>query len=75
MRMCIQAMLTALRLREYDGLLRTEEIYSLIALTSFYAKFYAQCSRAFMKLETLPLSEPKKAGGAAKGRRTHGETR
>merc|ERR1719230_503699 len=55
------AMFTALRLREYESVLPAEEIYSLIALTACYAKFYGQCSKAFVRLQTLPLSPVKKA--------------
>jgi len=56
-----EAMRTALRLKEYDGVLTPEEIYSLIALTAFYSKFYGQCSKAFVKLQALELPEIKKA--------------
>merc|ERR1719506_1163990 len=44
----VDAMRTALRLREHEGVLQAEEIYSLIALTAFYSKFFGQCSRAFV---------------------------
>lgn len=44
---------TALRLSEYEDILDTKDIYSLIALTSFYNKYFAQCSKAFVKLEAL----------------------
>eukprot|EP00002_Diphylleia_rotans_P007180 TRINITY_DN1668_c0_g2_i6.p1 TRINITY_DN1668_c0_g2~~TRINITY_DN1668_c0_g2_i6.p1 ORF type:complete len:146 (-),score=25.68 TRINITY_DN1668_c0_g2_i6:63-500(-) len=47
-------MKTAIRLREYEDILSAREIYSLIAVTTFYNKFYAQCSKAFIKLESLP---------------------
>eukprot|EP00455_Lapot_gusevi_P052316 TRINITY_DN7948_c0_g1_i9.p1 TRINITY_DN7948_c0_g1~~TRINITY_DN7948_c0_g1_i9.p1 ORF type:complete len:468 (-),score=115.61 TRINITY_DN7948_c0_g1_i9:23-1399(-) len=47
------AMKTSLRLAEYEDILEPKEIFSLIALTSLYNKFYSQCSRAFIKLETL----------------------
>jgi len=47
------AMRTALRLREYEGVLHTEEIYSLVALTAFYSKFYGQCSQAFVRLQSM----------------------
>ena len=48
------AMKTALRLKVYEDVLDAKDIYSLIALTSFYNEFYAQTSRAFIKLESLP---------------------
>ena len=57
----VDSMRTALRLREYEGVLQAEEIYSLVALTSFYSKYYGQCSRAFVKLQSLPLPDAKKA--------------
>lgn len=47
------AMRTAHRLVEYEDILETKEIYSLIALTSFYNKHFGACSRAFIKLEAL----------------------
>ncbi|CAE7542638.1 Wdr35 [Symbiodinium natans] len=46
-----QAMKTSLRLAEYEDILDTQTIYSLIALTTYYNKFYMQCSKAFIKLE------------------------
>jgi len=57
----MDAMRTALRLREYEKVLPAEEIYSIIALTAFYARFFGQCSQAFMKLEAMPLKEARKA--------------
>jgi len=51
------AMRTALRLRQYESLLPPDEIYSLIALTAFYSKFFGQCSNAFIKLKSLPVGE------------------
>jgi len=46
-----QAMKTALRLSEYEDILDVQTIYSLIALTTYYNKFFMQCSKAFIKLE------------------------
>jgi WD repeat-containing protein 35 len=48
------SMKTSIRLMEYEDILEPKEIYSLVALTAYMNKFYGQCSRAFMKLETLP---------------------
>mmetsp|Transcript_3004 Transcript_3004/g.7686 ORF Transcript_3004/g.7686 Transcript_3004/m.7686 type:complete len:1249 (+) Transcript_3004:101-3847(+) len=45
------AMKTALRLSEYEEILDIQTIYSLIALTTYYNKFFMQCSKAFIKLE------------------------
>jgi WD repeat-containing protein 35 len=47
------AMKTSLRLQEYEDILDPKDIYSLIALTSFYNKHYNQCSKAFIRLESL----------------------
>jgi len=55
------AMRTALRLRQYESVLPADEMYSLIALTAFYAKHFGQCSKAFIKLRTLPFPEHKAA--------------
>jgi len=46
-----QAMKTALRLADYEDILDTQTIYSIIALTTYYNKFFMQCSKAFIKLE------------------------
>ena len=48
------ALRTALNLRRYDNVLPLEDIYSALALVAFHGGFYAQCSKAFMKLEALP---------------------
>jgi WD repeat-containing protein 35 len=45
------AMKTALRLADYEDMLDTQTIYSVIALTTYYNKFFMQCSKAFIKLE------------------------
>merc|ERR1740117_788180 len=46
-----QAMKTAIRLQEYEDILDMQTIYSMIALTTYYNKFFMQCSKAFIKLE------------------------
>jgi WD repeat-containing protein 35 len=48
------AMKTSIKLCEYDDILKPQDIYSLLGLTSLKNKFYGICSRAFVKLETLP---------------------
>ena len=62
------AMKTSLTLTNYEDLLDPMEIYSLLglkkgelveiqcflALTSYLAEYYGVCSKAFMKLETMP---------------------
>jgi len=47
------AMKTAMRLSNYEDIIDPRDIYSLIALSSFYAKYWATCSKAFIKLEAL----------------------
>jgi WD repeat-containing protein 35 len=46
--------MSALRLTEYENILSIKDIYSLIALSAFYARQFKECSRAFVKLENLP---------------------
>eukprot|EP00746_Dinoflagellata_sp_MGD_P003051 gnl/MRDRNA2_/MRDRNA2_105954_c0_seq1.p1 gnl/MRDRNA2_/MRDRNA2_105954_c0~~gnl/MRDRNA2_/MRDRNA2_105954_c0_seq1.p1 ORF type:complete len:1217 (-),score=242.16 gnl/MRDRNA2_/MRDRNA2_105954_c0_seq1:227-3877(-) len=55
-----QAMKTAIRLSEYEDILDSQSIFSLMALTTYYNKFFGQCSRAFIKLEASPEIDPKK---------------
>jgi WD repeat-containing protein 35 len=45
------AMKTALRLADYEDILDTQTVFSLIGLTTYYNKFFTQCSKAFIKLE------------------------
>jgi len=52
-----QAMKTSIRLAEYEDILPPKDIYSLIALTSFHNNHFGICSRAFIKLETMPSPE------------------
>lgn len=49
-----RALRTSLKLTAYEDVLEEREIYSLVALAAFYTKHFEQCSRAFIKLETLP---------------------
>lgn len=52
------AMKTSIKLCEYDDILDPKDIYSLLCLTSLRCRFFGICSKAFVKLETLPsLSE------------------
>jgi len=63
-----QAMKTAIRLQEYEDILDIQTIYSLIALTTYYNKFFMQCSKAFIKLEAsgdVPEEMQKKFGDLA----------
>ncbi|KAJ3015471.1 WD repeat-containing protein 35 [Thoreauomyces humboldtii] len=48
------AVKTALHLREFEDILDARIIFSLLALASFYAKRFDACSKAFIKLESLP---------------------
>eukprot|EP00472_Partenskyella_glossopodia_P003555 CAMPEP_0197515860 /NCGR_PEP_ID=MMETSP1318-20131121/846_1 /TAXON_ID=552666 /ORGANISM="Partenskyella glossopodia, Strain RCC365" /LENGTH=784 /DNA_ID=CAMNT_0043064331 /DNA_START=21 /DNA_END=2375 /DNA_ORIENTATION=- len=47
------AMHTALQLGQFEDVLDPKDIYSLIAITAFSNRFYGQCSRAFIRLESL----------------------
>lgn len=47
------AVLTSLRLREYEDVLDPEEIYTLLALASCADRSFGTCSKAFIKLESL----------------------
>jgi WD repeat-containing protein 35 len=53
-----EAMQCALNLVYYDDILEPRNIYSLIAVTAYYAKYFATCSKAFVKLTSLKLAEP-----------------
>ena len=63
------AMRTAMNLWEYEDILGTIRINSLIALTSFHAGYFKQCSKAFVRLENSStkdciMAERVAAGGA-----------
>merc|ERR1719221_407095 len=45
------AMKTALRLADYEDILDAQTVHSVIGLTTYYNKFFMQCSKAFIKLE------------------------
>ena len=47
------ALLTAMRLMEYDEYVDPLEAYSVIALAAFYNKNFGICSKAFTRLEAL----------------------
>mmetsp|Transcript_6986 Transcript_6986/g.14069 ORF Transcript_6986/g.14069 Transcript_6986/m.14069 type:complete len:1248 (+) Transcript_6986:71-3814(+) len=57
------AMKTAIRCAEFEDVLDRREIYSLIALTSYHSGHLNICSRAFIKLETLPDLDKKTEEG------------
>ncbi|KAJ3091801.1 WD repeat-containing protein 35 [Quaeritorhiza haematococci] len=48
------AVKTALHLREYEDVIEPKTIYSLLALVSLHNKQLGTCSKAFIKLESLP---------------------
>lgn len=48
------ALRTALQLRKYDDVLDPGLVYAFLALVGFYSSFYGTCSKAFVKLESLP---------------------
>jgi WD repeat-containing protein 35 len=47
------AVITASHLREYDDIISPSTIYSLLALVSLHAGYFATCSKAFLRLESL----------------------
>lgn len=47
------AMKCSIKLCEYDDILNPRDIYSLLALTSYFNKFYGICSQAFVKVNEL----------------------
>lgn len=47
------AVVTALRLKNYDDILKVEDVYSLLALASCADRSFGICSKAFMKLESI----------------------
>ena len=49
-----KAMKTSIRLMDYEREIDTREVYSLVALSSYYNKCYRECSKAFAILERLP---------------------
>lgn len=55
------AVLSAIRLRDYEDVLNVEKIYALIALASCGDRSFGTCSKAFIKLEMLEsISEHKR---------------
>jgi WD repeat-containing protein 35 len=44
-------------LREYNDIIPTKTIYSLLGLVSFQGQEYSTCSKAFVKLESMDNSE------------------
>jgi len=46
------AMRASIHLQEYDDILDVTSTYSLIALCTYYNKYFNQCSKAFIKLES-----------------------
>ena len=45
---------TSLILQDYEDLLEPVDIYSFIAIACYYSRHYGRCSKAFMKLESIP---------------------
>ncbi|CAG0905254.1 unnamed protein product, partial [Cyprideis torosa] len=48
------AMRTSLVLRDYEGVIPAENVYCLLALSACANRAFATCSKAFIKLESLP---------------------
>jgi len=51
-------MKTAMRLIEYEKELQTKDVYSLVAIASFFNSCFRECSRALVKLERLETLTP-----------------
>lgn len=49
------AVLTSIRLRDYEDVLDIEDIYCLMALASCADRSFGTCSKAFIKLESLEI--------------------
>ena len=47
------AMECARELQQYDDILDSQRVYSILAITSYKSGYYATCSSAFVKLESL----------------------
>ena len=37
----------------YEDVLGAQDVFSLLGLAAFYSRFFAQCSKAFVRLEGL----------------------
>jgi WD repeat-containing protein 35 len=61
------ALVVAMRLMEYDDIISARDAYSLIALTSYYAKNFGVCSRALTRLEALEVEEEDKQTSGSTG--------
>lgn len=48
-----RAMKTAMRLIEYEKELQTKDVYSLVAIASYFNGCFKECSKALNKLERL----------------------
>ena len=49
------AMKCSIKLCEYDDILNPRDIYSLLALTAYFNKFYGICSQAFVKVRVCAV--------------------
>jgi len=47
------ALVTATRLPLYEGVINEVDVYSILAVCSFYAQNFAICSKAFVRLEAI----------------------
>lgn len=52
------ALRTALNMRRYDDVLPVTDIYAMLALVAFNGGYFGQCSKAFMRLESLHSERP-----------------
>lgn len=62
------ALAIAIRLMDYDDVISTIDAYSLVALTSYFARSFSICSKAFTRLEALEIdNEMLNLGGGGGG--------
>ncbi|OQR99308.1 WD repeat protein 35 [Thraustotheca clavata] len=55
-----KALRTSLKLGAYDDILDEREVYSLVAVSAYYTKYFEQCSRAFIHLEGVITKDKEK---------------
>ncbi|CAM9429621.1 unnamed protein product, partial [Laminaria digitata] len=59
-----RAVRTAIRCAEFEDILSPWDVYCLVALTAYHSGYMGVCSRAFVKLETLPNEPPERLEAA-----------
>eukprot|EP00762_Andalucia_godoyi_P005660 ANDGO_06423.mRNA.1 hypothetical protein H310_01027 len=61
----VDAVRTALLLMAYEDVLPVFDVYALIAVTAYHARWYATCARAFLRLESIALLSSSAASASA----------